>query len=174
MTEPRRIFLIGPMGAGKSTIGRLLAGRLSMPFRDMDALIVAQTGRSIPDIFAHEGESAFRALESQMLETLCREEGGAVIATGGGAPVSAPNRERMQRSGRIVWLDAPPEVVAERIRGDANRPLLAGADALCKARELDALRRPIYAAIAEFRVRTDQLGPHAAAERIAALLAGQG
>ncbi len=164
------VFLIGPMGAGKSTIGRLLAERLSRPFLDMDDIIVARSGRSIPDIFACDGECAFRALEGQTLEALCRREEPAVIATGGGVVLAAPNRERIRRAGLAVWLDAPPEVVAARIAGDANRPLIAGGDALARARELDSRRRPLYAGAADFTVRTDACDPEEAAARIAAWL----
>jgi len=158
MTD-KHVFLIGPMGAGKSTIGIPLAERLKRTFYDMDQMVVEKTGRSIPEIFADDGECNFRALEGQMLAELCAGEEPVVIATGGGVVLSAPNRKRMQDSGYVIWLDVPPEVAAKRIRGDSNRPLLLGVDALQKARELDHKRRPLYTAIADHSVRTDQLAP---------------
>jgi len=166
LPEPGHIFLTGPMGAGKSTIGVPLSERLKRPFFDMDRMIVEKTGRSIPEIFANDGECNFRALEGQMLAELCADKEPAVIATGGGVVISAPNRKRMQDSGHVIWLDVPPEVAAERISGDANRPLLLGVDALQKAKELDHKRRNHYASIAEYQVRTDQLEPEAAVEGI--------
>jgi shikimate kinase len=170
----RHLFLIGPMGAGKSTIGQLLAKRLGRPFLDMDAMIVERTGRSIPEIFARDGECAFRALEGETLAELCDREEPAVIATGGGVVLAAPNRRRIREAGVAVWLDAPPEVVAERIAGDANRPLIAGVDARTRARELDMQRRALYEATADFTLRTDACGPDEAATRIAAWLEAQG
>jgi shikimate kinase len=169
-SNPGHVFLIGPMGAGKSTIGVPLAERLKRSFHDMDQMIVEKTGRSIPEIFADDGECDFRALEGQMLAELCAGEEPVVIATGGGVVLSAPNRKRMQDSGYVIWLDVPPEIAAERIRGDSNRPLLLGVDALQKARELDHKRRNIYASIAEYQVHTDQLEPEAAVEGIIGFL----
>jgi len=169
-SRPGHVFLIGPMGAGKSTIGAPLAERLGRPFRDMDRMIVKKTGRSIPQIFADDGECNFRALEGQMLSELCASKEPAVIATGGGVVLSAPNRKRMQGSGTIVWLDVSPELVAERIRGDTNRPLLIGVDTLQKARQLDHQRRRLYASIAEYKVCTDQLEPEATVEGIIGFL----
>jgi len=160
------VFLIGPMGAGKSTIGVPLAERLKRPFFDMDQMVVKKTGRSIPEIFADDGECNFRALEGQMLAELCGGKVPAVIATGGGVVLSAPNCKRITSSGTAIWLDVPPEVAAERISGDANRPLLLGVDALQKARELDHKRRPLYTSIAAHMVRTDQLAPADAVEDI--------
>ena len=160
------IFLIGPMGAGKSTIGVPLAERLGCPFHDMDHLIVEKTGRRIPEIFANDGECNFRALEGQMLAELCAGKEDAVIATGGGVVLSAPNRKRITSSGTPVWLDVPPEVAAERISGDANRPLLLGVDTLQKARELDHKRRPLYTSIAAHTVRTGDLSPADAVDDI--------
>jgi len=173
MTD-KHVFLIGPMGAGKSTIGKPLSERLERPFYDMDQMIVEKTGRSIPEIFANDGECNFRAMEGQMLAELCAGKEPAVIATGGGVVLSAPNRKRMQDSGNVIWLDVPPEVAAERIKDDANRPLLLGVDALQKARELDHQRRNLYISISEYQVRTDQLEPEAAVEGIINFLENYG
>ncbi|MDQ6958003.1 MAG: shikimate kinase [Mariprofundaceae bacterium] len=165
-SNPGHVFLTGPMGAGKSTIGIPLSERLERTFYDMDQMIVEKTGRSIPEIFADDGECNFRALEGQMLADLCAGKEPAVIATGGGVVLSVPNCKRITSSGTAIWLDAPPEVAAERISGDANRPLLLGVDTLQKARELDYTRRPLYASIAAHTVRTDQLAPTDAVEDI--------
>jgi len=156
----RHIFLVGPMGAGKSTLGEPLAKRLKRPFYDMDAMIVSKGRRSIPDIFEHDGECTFRAMESALLAELCKRDTAAVIATGGGVIISAPNRLRMQQNGIVIWLDVPPDVAAARIRGDRNRPLLSGVNPLHKARELDVLRRPLYRASSRHAVRVDKLSPH--------------
>ena len=103
------MILIGPMGSGKSTIGKLLASRLSLSFMDMDEVIVQKAGKSIPRIFEEDGECVFRALEGESLEALASNSEPKVIATGGGAVLSVPNRERIKRAGRVIWLDAPPD-----------------------------------------------------------------
>jgi len=162
----KHIFLIGPMGAGKSTIGVPLAERLERVFYDMDQMIVEKTGRSIPDIFVDDGECNFRALEGQMLAELGAGKEPAVIATGGGVVLSVPNCKRITSSGTAIWLDVQPEAAAGRIGGDTNRPLLLGVDVLQKARELDHKRRPLYTSIAAHTVHTDQLTPANAVEDI--------
>ncbi|MDQ6990966.1 MAG: shikimate kinase [Mariprofundaceae bacterium] len=148
------IILIGSMGAGKSTIGRRLAARLSVSCVDLDAVIVEHAGCSIPEIFEEQGEAAFRALESEYLKTLCQDGNNKVLATGGGAVLSEANRHVMQQSGFVIWLDARPEILARRIAGDGNRPLLKGVEPLQRARELDAQRRPLYKACADLRIDT--------------------
>jgi len=152
------VTLIGPMGAGKSTIGRRLAARLAVPCVDLDAEIVKQAGKPIPRIFEEEGECAFRALEGALLHDFCTDGAPKVLATGGGVVLSAPNRQRLQESGLVIWLNAPPEVLARRIGGDANRPLLRGVNPLAKAKELDRQRRPLYEACADMRVDTSSMG----------------
>lgn len=151
------ITLIGPMGAGKSTVGRLLAKALGWPFVDVDEEIVRRAGKTIPEIFAQDGECIFRALEAEVLAGLCLDGEDKVLAAGGGAVLSAPNRERMRAAGPVIWLDVRPEAAADRIRGDANRPLLNGVDPLLKARELDRIRRPLYAKTSDFRIATDEV-----------------
>jgi len=158
------MLLIGPMGAGKSTVGRLLAARLAFPFVDLDEAIVVRAGKTIPAIFAEEGEIAFRRLESQLLAEQVGSQ--AVVATGGGAVLTEGNRLLLKAHPPVIWLDAPPEVLALRIAGDLNRPLLNGVDPLQKARELDAIRRPLYAECASLHLRTDQLKTHAAVAAI--------
>jgi len=162
------MILIGSMGAGKSTIGRLLAARLGLQCVDLDVVIVEQAGKPIPRIFEEDGECVFRALESACLQTLCSDGVAKVLATGGGVIMSAPNRKRIQEAGDVIWLDAPPEVLAKRIAGDKNRPLLNGVDALAKARELDHQRRKYYEMSADFRVDTSQMNAQKAVDAIVA------
>ncbi|MES0371055.1 MAG: shikimate kinase [Mariprofundaceae bacterium] len=164
------LILIGPMGSGKSTIGRLLAARFRMQFIDLDEMIVDRAGKPIPRIFEEDGECIFRALEGETLERFTSEVNPMVIATGGGAVLSTPNRERIKRVGKTIWLDAPPEILAERITGDLNRPLLKGVNPLQKARELNMQRRPIYETCADFRVDTSILSVNEAVDEIAGYL----
>lgn len=149
------VILVGPMGAGKTTIGRPLAARIAFDFIDLDDVIVERAGKPIPAIFSEQGECLFRALESEMLASFCIAS-GQVLSTGGGVVLVAANRQRMHRAGPVIWLHAEPEVSAARIAGDANRPLLNGVDPLLRARELAAIRTPLYAAIADLRIDTGQ------------------
>lgn len=166
----QKIILIGSMGSGKSTIGRLIAARLRISFVDLDEAIVDRAGKPIPQIFEEDGECIFRALEGEVLEAITTDSELKIIATGGGAVLRAPNRERMKSAGHIIWLDAPPEILAERTASDPNRPLLKGVDPLQKARELDMQRRQIYESCADFRVDTSILSVNEAVEEIAAFL----
>lgn len=118
-----RLFLTGFMGAGKSTVGRLLARRLGLSFTDLDALIVAREGRSIATIFAVEGEPRFREIESELLRKIAFSPQGGVIATGGGAVMDPRNRETMRKGGVTVYLSLPFELLWERISSDSSRPL---------------------------------------------------
>lgn len=145
------IYLVGMMGAGKTTIGRQLARRLHRRFVDADHEIAARTGVAIPVIFEIEGEPGFRRRESQVIHELARET-GLVLATGGGAVLDPDNRRCLARSGLVVYLDVPPEVLYERTRHDKGRPLLQVPDPLGKIRELHAQRDPLYREIADITV----------------------
>jgi shikimate kinase len=158
------------MGSGKSILGKLLASRLSLHLIDLDDLIVERAGKSIPDIFQDEGELAFRALESEMLVQALQSAHDMVVATGGGAILSPENRVLMQTHGKVVWLDAPAEVLANRITGDANRPLLNDVDPLEKMKVLTQQRNPLYAELADLRVDTHVLSDQEAVDTIAAFL----
>lgn len=140
----RCIVLVGLMGAGKSTVGRRLAGRLGLPFRDADNEIEAAAGMTIPDIFAIYGEPHFRDGERRVIARLL-QEGPLVLATGGGAYMDASTREGIARHGLSVWLKADLDTLMRRVRKRANRPLLQTPDPEGTMRGLIALRYPVYA-----------------------------
>ncbi len=147
------LFLTGFMGAGKSTVGQVLADRLNCPFLDLDALIVARAGKSIAAIFAAEGEPAFRHLETETLLSL--PTGGlSVCATGGGLVVSAANRRFMRANGRIVYLRARWATLQARLTGSSGRPLASAAHDWASVHALLRQRLPVYAE-ADLIVDTD-------------------
>ncbi len=143
MNNRSNIYLIGLMGAGKTTVGRQLARRLGRCFLDSDHEIVARTGVSIPTIFEIEGEDGFRRREAQAIAELTAGE-DLVLATGGGVVLNANNRRRLHDTGWVVYLNVPPALLVERTRHDRNRPLLRVPDPLAKLEELHALRDPLY------------------------------
>jgi shikimate kinase len=138
------IFLVGFMATGKSTVGRILAARLGWKLVDLDDVIVEEAGRTVPEIFAAEGEAGFRARESQALAAVSRER-KVVVATGGGAACREDNLRAMLDAGRVVALAITPEEAVRRARGGAGRPLLAGPDPVGTATSLLAARAPFYA-----------------------------
>lgn len=150
---PENIYLVGLMGAGKTSVGRLLAKRMGKAFFDSDAEIESATGVRIPLIFEIEGESGFRAREEKMIEKLTALS-GIVLATGGGAVLSSANRNLLKSHGRIIYLRATAEDLWRRTRRDRNRPLLQTANPLAKLKELHALRDPLYMQIADLIVDT--------------------
>jgi len=137
------IALIGFMGTGKTTVGRLVAEQLRFGYVDTDELIQTQTDRSINDIFKTEGEAAFRALEQAVVEALALRS-GSVIATGGGLPVNPNNLASLKRHALVVSLWSSPEKIWERVRHQGHRPLLHDPDPQAKIRELLAAREPFY------------------------------
>ncbi len=143
MEQNRNIYLVGLMGAGKTTVGRMLAKRLNRPFMDSDHEIVERTGVPIPTIFEIEGEDGFRRREAQTLHELTAGS-GLVLATGGGVVINPENRRRLNETGWVVYLNVPPRLLFERTRHDRNRPLLHVEDPLARLEELHAVRDPLY------------------------------
>lgn len=141
----RSIVLVGLMGAGKSTVGRRLAGRLGLIFKDADIEIEAAAGLTIPDIFAIYGEPSFRDGEARVIARLLKA-GPLVLATGGGAFMRESTRARIAESGVSVWLKAELDVLMRRVRRRGNRPLLQTDNPEATMRDLMNLRHPIYAA----------------------------
>ena len=147
------IFLVGMMGAGKTTVGRMLARRLRLRFVDSDREIEGRCGVKIPVIFEIEGESGFRAREAKMLSELAvRSE--IVLATGGGAVLSAENRKLLSENGIVVYLRAGAADLWQRTRHDRNRPLLQTDEPLARLEQLFAERDPLYRSIADIIVDT--------------------
>ncbi|PMR70554.1 shikimate kinase AroK [Halomonas heilongjiangensis] len=165
MLDLPNLILIGPMGAGKSTIGRLLAAELSREFLDSDHEIQARCGADIPWIFDVEGEAGFRDRETQMIDELTRLE-GVVIATGGGAVLREENRRALRERGTVIYLFTTVEQQLRRTAKDRNRPLLQRGDREEVLREMFALRDPLYRATADVIVRTDRRGPRAVVNEI--------
>lgn len=152
------IFLVGPMGAGKSTIGRLLAAELQRDFLDSDHAIQARCGADIPWIFDIEGEAGFREREVAMIDELTQLP-GVVLATGGGAVMNEANRRALRERGTVVYLYTTVEQQLRRTAKDRNRPLLRNKDPEAVLRGLFELRDPLYRATADLLVRTDRRGP---------------
>lgn len=155
MDIPQNIYLVGPMGAGKSTIGRHLAEMTGKQFRDADQEIENHTGASIPLIFEIEGEEGFRKREYAMLAELTSET-SVVLATGGGAVLTDENRRLLSNNGFVVYLHASIDILYERTRRDHNRPLLIEGDRRQKLEEIMATRDPLYRDVAELVIETDK------------------
>jgi shikimate kinase len=167
------IFLVGMMGAGKTTVGRLLANFLEKKFYDSDREIQKRTGVSIPLIFEIEGEAGFRKRETEMLSELVKT-GNIVLATGGGAVLSAENRELLKRSGTVIYLRATIDDLWRRTRHDKNRPLLQTQDPRTKLTELYAQRDPLYRETAHIIVESGKRSARHLAQLLAQQLACSG
>jgi len=160
------VFLVGPMGSGKTAVGRHLARTLGLPFYDSDAEIERRTGVDIPFIFEKEGEAGFRQREREALEALTALE-GIVLATGGGAVLLPENRRHLATRGCVVYLQTSVAQQADRVRHGRNRPLLAeGGDAAARLGELMDTRAPLYGEIADVVVSTDGRRVQHVAEQI--------
>lgn len=155
---PDNIFLIGPMGVGKTTIGRCLADLLHKEFVDLDVEIEKRTGASIPLIFEIEGEDGFRRRESTLLEEVTGRE-GLILATGGGAVLAPGNRERLRDRGVVVYLSAPIETLLERTARDRHRPLLQTPDRRKTLEEILRTREPLYRETAHLVVKSSSRAP---------------
>lgn len=162
-----RILLVGMMGAGKTTTGELVARRLGWDYRDSDADVEELTGCTVPELFARDGEAAFRTAEAKVLSTACTRERPAVISVAGGAVLNENNRKLIRESGTVVWLRAAPEKLAERVGEGIGRPLLEGDTAEAMVR-LAAARAPHYAEVADAVIDVDDLTPDQVADRVVA------
>ncbi|MGI9281172.1 MAG: shikimate kinase AroK [Endozoicomonas sp.] len=154
------IFLVGPMGAGKSTIGRMLAKELGLPFYDSDHEVEIRTGADIPWIFDVEGEEGFRQREIQVIHDLCTER-GIILATGGGAVMRLENRQQLGTNGFVVFLKASVAAQLARTEKDKKRPLLQRPDREEVLTRLLSDRAPLYTSIADIELDTEQLSPKA-------------
>jgi shikimate kinase len=163
------LVLIGMMGAGKTTVGRRVASRLGRPFLDSDDAIEAQTGRTVAQIFADEGESAFRRLETDVLRAMLDDTVPAVIAAAGGAVLDPENRARMRRRGTVVWLRAEPASLVRRVRSGDHRPLLAD-DPAGTLERLATERSALYRDTAHEVVDVDALSPAEVTDRVLDLM----
>ncbi|MBX3689695.1 shikimate kinase [Dokdonella sp.] len=153
MIPASNLFLVGPMGAGKSTVGRHVAERLGLSFVDLDHEVEHRTGASIALIFELEGEAGFREREHAALAELAQRD-GIVLATGGGAILDMRNRHILRERGFVVWLDSDVEVQIERLARDRQRPLLRTPDRRERLETLARERNPLYAEVADLRLRS--------------------
>ena len=169
MAKPNRIFLIGPMGAGKTTIGKQVAQSLGMTFRDSDQEIQKRTGVDIPTIFEYEGEEGFRQREEQVIDDLTQVE-QQVLATGGGTVMRERNRQHLSARGIVFFLACSAEQQYERTYRDRNRPLLQTENPLTRLHELMAVREPLYRATADYVVSTEGRSATAVASEILGIL----
>jgi shikimate kinase len=163
MTE--RILLVGMMGAGKTTAGKLVAQKLGWDYVDSDAEVEKETGFTVPQLFARDGEAAFRNAETRALRRGCASGRPVVVSVAGGAVLRVENRALLQSAGRVIWLRARPETLAARVGDGAGRPLL-NSDPAAALRTLDAVRRPLYAEVADETIDVDDLSADEVVRRI--------
>lgn len=168
--KPQKVMLVGMMGAGKTTVGRLLADRWGWPYLDSDAEVEAATGHSVRELFESGGEEAYRPLESAALRAAVAGEGPAVVSVAGGAVLDPANRVLLRRAGSVVWLRARLSTLAVRAMTGSHRPLLDH-DAATALGRLDAQRRPIYEQLADVVVDVDDIAPGVVADEVEASLA---
>ncbi len=166
MAAVTRLFLVGPMGACKTTIGKLLADELGLQFLDVDREIEVRAGVDIPWIFDKEGEPGFRLREAAVIEELSRME-GVLISTGGGAVLSAQSRSLMSAAGSVVYLHTTVDEQVRRTNRDRKRPLLQTDEPGVVLARLMAQRDPLYREIADIIIETDGRGPKAVAQDLA-------
>ncbi len=170
---PPRLVLVGMMGSGKTTVGRLVAARLAVEFADCDEQIELRTGRRVKELFADRGEPAFRREESEVLASLLEAGGPGVIAAGGGAVLDEANRSRMRRDAKVAWLRTTVGTLTDRVGTGEGRPLLAGS-AAARLAEIGLTRAQLYESVADFVVDTDDLSPDAVADCVVAALVAPG
>lgn len=151
MNPSCNLFVIGPTGAGKTSIGRRLAAHYGLPFVDLDQEIERDCGVDVSHVFEVEGEAGFRQRESALLDT-CSRRDGVVLATGAGAVLDPANRRRLTERGFVLWLDSSVEQQLERLARDNRRPLLAGSDRRERLAAMAHIRTPLYQEIADLRM----------------------
>tara|TARA_B110000444_G_C18827806_1_gene591349 strand:+ start:1772 stop:2287 length:516 start_codon:yes stop_codon:yes gene_type:complete len=167
MAVPSRVFLVGPMGAGKTTIGKILAQHLKLDFADTDREIEERTGADIPWIFDVEGEEGFRNREVQVVEEMT-ERSNILLATGGGVVLRSENRKVLASRGYVIYLSASIEEQVKRTSKDNRRPLLQGEDSEVVLRELMKTRDSLYREISDYVIDTDGCSPKSVAQKLAA------
>ncbi len=155
MQRIENIFLVGPMGVGKSTIGKQLAAKIGLDFKDSDLEIQKRTGVDIPTIFEFEGEAGFRKREQAMLDELTQQR-GLVLSTGGGAVLDATSRQHLTARGVVIYLHCSPEQQFSRTQKDRSRPLLQTENPLAKLQELMEQRDPLYRQVADHIISTEK------------------
>jgi shikimate kinase len=169
MNPSPNLFLIGPMGAGKSSVGRHLARRFGMPCVDLDTCIEQHTGTSVATIFDIEGEAAFRRREAELLDEFTARS-GIVLATGGGAVLDPANRIRLRERGFVLWLETSVEQQLLRLAHDHRRPLLDTTDRRARLETLARERDPLYRELADLAISQTESSGRQAATHIAGLL----
>ena len=170
MNPASNLVMVGPMGAGKSCIGRRLAERFGLHFVDVDHAIVEHAGASIPTIFEHSGEAGFREHERQVLARIL-EGNGQLVSTGGGAVLEADNRRLIREHGFVVYLSVGVKTQLERLARDRGRPLLQRQDREQILYEMARLRAPLYREVADLILNTDRLSPSEATAQLVLRLA---
>lgn len=166
----QNVILIGFMGAGKTTVGKVLAKRSSLAFADTDQLIEAKAGQTISAIFKEQGEAAFRQLETALLRNLLSEGLPAVYSVGGGLPMQEENRALLRQLGTVIYLTIKPDTVLERLKGDTTRPLLSGENVRERVEQLLWLRDPVYRETAHWSLAVDGKTAEELAEEILTFL----
>jgi shikimate kinase len=169
MNPSCNLFIIGPTGAGKTSIGRRLAVHYGLPFVDLDQEIESHCGVNVSTVFEIEGEAGFRERESAALDA-CSSHAGVLMATGAGAVLAAHNRQHLTERGYVVWLQTSIAQQLERLERDSRRPLLAGVDRLERLRAMALAREPIYREIADLAVPGEHGSVASATERCIALI----
>jgi shikimate kinase len=159
------LFLVGPMGAGKTTVGRQLSEQLALEFIDSDHEIQHRTGVDIPTIFEFEGEEGFRNREQNVIDELTQHD-GVILATGGGVVLREINRKHLSSRGYVIYLHCTPEQQYERTYRDRNRPLLQTEDPLARLRGLLEQREPLYRQIADLVIVTEGRNTHSVVREI--------
>lgn len=169
----KNIVLIGFMGSGKTTVGRILADQLGMPFHDTDRLIEEKAGMDIGRIFEESGEDHFRRLEKDAVKDVAAR-GGRIIATGGGVVLDEENVSHLKKEGFLVYLEVSARDSCRRVEGEADRPLLDSPDPESAAERLLCARTAVYESVADLSVKTSEVGPDRVAAEIVGVLRDRG